>query len=171
MSLRLAGIAMLIIACTAAGCIASAGLKRQAADMRRIRSMIEKIRLMIRYEAVEVTEIAARLAEDRSLSELAFLRQLSDECSGCLDGGETFANCWHRAAENCGFSGDAAELLFSLGEILGSCDCEGQLSALSLAAVRADRLIERADEDYKAKGRLYRSLGAVAGALIAVIVI
>ena len=40
-----------------------------------------------------------------------------------------------------------------------------------LPARKTDRLIIDAGEQYKAKGRLYRALGAIAGAVIAVIIV
>ena len=58
-----------------------------------------------------------------------------------------------------------------MGNVLGSCSCDGQLSALSLACEETDRLIIDAGEQYEAKGRLYRALGAIAGAVIAVIIV
>ncbi|MCM1577876.1 MAG: stage III sporulation protein AB [Ruminococcus sp.] len=171
--MKITGIVILILSSCLAGCLASAELKRRAENMRRIRLMIEKLRLMIRYEALEVSEIARRLAEDESLGGLDFLTELTDSVSGFYgDGcGETFRACWRKAADNAGFPPDERDLLFNIGDILGSCDCEGQLSALSLCAAEADRLAALSLENSAAKGRLYRSLGAVAGALIAIMIV
>ena len=170
--MKIPGIIILIITSCAAGCFASAGLKSKAENMQQVRLMIEKLRLMIRYEAIEVSEISRRLAEDDSLSGLRFLGELWKNASLFYEGNETFCACWRRAVEtDWTFSGEERDLLYNIGDILGSCDCEGQLSALSLCGSEADRLAALAREAYAAKGRLYRSLGAVAGALIAIIIV
>lgn len=170
--MKMIGIIILVVTSSAAGCFASAELKSRAANMRQVRLMIEKLRLMIRYEALEVSEISRRLGEDESLGGIPFLKNLSENVPLFLEGRETFCECWRRSVRDCGvFSPEETALLFSIGDILGSCDCEGQLSALSLCGEEADRLAARSEEAYRAKGRLYRSLGAVAGALIAIIII
>lgn len=171
--IRLAGILLLLSMSVLTGCIAARDLKARVRAVREIRFLIEELRLMIRYEAPEVSEIARRLSEDDNFHELGFLRLLPGYAEAALSGGGTFREAWTRAlSEERGYlSEEDISLLERTGSILGSCDCEGQLSKLSVCSAEADRLCEEAREQYSAKGRLYRSLGAIAGALIAVIAV
>lgn len=131
--------------------------------------MTEKIRLMIRYEEATVYEIVRRCAEDESIKELEFTETL---CR-CTDENTPFSAAWSKAVRESRLrltDGDRS-LLMRIGNILGTTDCEGQLSTLSGILAEIDKAIEDAEEQYHAKGRLYRSLGAIAGAAIAVIIV
>lgn len=165
--MKTAGMVILLFMSVAVGCLAAHGLKRRVELLRAIRRMIESMRLMIRYEALETDEIIKRLAEDSSMSELTFINEIADEGS---------ENCFHDKWESAvktqsGLNDEDILLLLRIGSFLGTSDCEGQNSALEVAAAETDRLIEEAAGQYEAKGRLYRSLGAAAGALLAVIAV
>lgn len=172
--IKIAGIVLLLIMSALTGCFAAEGLKKRVKALRQIRIMLETLRLMIRYEALEVSEIARRLSEDPKLSDLKFLSPLHEYTEEYLhSGGMTFFEAWDRAvSENSEYLlAEDISLLRRVGGSLGTCDCDGQIAALSLCCAEADRLTADAEEQYKAKGRLYRSLGAIAGALIAVIAV
>lgn len=169
--MKIIGIALLAVMSVMCGCYASDGLKKRAAALKSFRTMVESIRLMVRYEALEVSDIVRRLSDDGALRGLDFiclLKSYMDE-----DNVTPFSKLWSKAADNgCeSFNEEDMELIKRTGNVLGSCDCEGQLSALSSIMAQADRLIAEADEQYKSKGRLYRSLGAAAGALIAIVIV
>lgn len=172
--IRITGIILLLIMSVCTGWLAAGNLKKRVRALRQLRAMLEEIRILIRYEAAEVSEIIRRICNSSGFEELLFLNALSD-CGDrlCAYDGETFSDLWNKAlSERPGsFSEEDLELIGRIGSCLGTCDCEGQLSALSLLMVQTDKLITEAEEQYNAKGRLYRSLGAVAGALIAVLVV
>ena len=66
---------------------------------------------------------------------------------------------------------ESREILKELGGILGSADGESQAAALLLLEERLNRLLAAAEEKSAADGRLCRSLGALAGLLLAVLAI
>lgn len=172
--IKLAGTILLLCMSALAGSFAAQNLKERTSALRQARLLFESLRLMIRYEALEVTDIVERISASRSFPDLAFIPALKSGCERYMETGEyTFSEIWDKALyENKGaFTDEDAALLSGVGGILGSCDCEGQLSAISSACAEADRLIIQSAEQYAAKGRLYRALGAIAGALIAVIII
>lgn len=171
--MRIAGIVLLLIMSALTGCFAADGLKTRLRAVKQIRMMLETLRLMIRYEALEVSEIARRLSGDEKLNGLKFLVPLHTYTEEAFISGGTFYEAWDRAlSENTEYlAAEDIALLRRTGSILGSCDCDGQLSSLSLCCAEADRLAAEAEEQYRSKGRLYRSLGAIAGALIAVIAV
>lgn len=59
--------------------------------------------------------------------------------------------------------------LLSLANIIGSSDTHGQLSAISMVEELLKRQRAEAQEAKEKKGRLYRSLGALAGAGMVII--
>lgn len=170
--MKLAGICIVAAMPLLSGRIAAGALKKRVSSLRQMRELIGSLSLMIRYEALEVDEIALRL-KDGGFDELSFVKLLGSSTEKLKDGEKTFREIWDLAADKCddGFAAEDTELLRRIGSVIGSCDTEGQLSALSLYALRADKLISDAEEQYKAKGRLYCSLGAVAGALMALIAV
>ena len=64
---------------------------------------------------------------------------------------------------------EVKEVLLELGEELGTTDLEGQLSALSQAHIQLQRFQDTYRVTYQKKGKLYRSLGLLAGLLLAVL--
>ena len=66
-------------------------------------------------------------------------------------------------------SPEVKEVLLELGEELGTTDLEGQLSALSQAHIQLQRFQDTYRVTYQKKGKLYRSLGLLAGLLLAVL--
>lgn len=168
------GVIILLLMSALTGCLAAGGLRKRLKALRQLRAMLEALRLMIRYEALEAEQIAARLADDETLDELKFLIPLKEYSAKAFETGEeTFAQIWKRAVEDApgSFSEEDADLIVRIGANIGVSDCEGQLAALTLACAENERLIAEAQEQYHAKGRLYRALGAVAGAVIAVIAV
>ncbi|MGN0641678.1 MAG: stage III sporulation protein AB [Huintestinicola sp.] len=175
MPAKIIGIFILITMSALTGCLAANGLKRRVDALRQLKLMLENIRLMIRYEAAPLGEIVCRLCESGAYGRLDFLPSLRESLEGedIYSAEMNFNLFWSAALEEHrgAFSEEDMTLLANLGSVLGTTDAEGQLSALSLAEAETSNLISGANEQYRAKGRLYRSLGAVAGALIAVVII
>lgn len=172
--IKLIGTILLLITSVMTGSFAAEGLKAEVSTLKKVRLMLESLRLMIRYEALEVAEIVRRLSEDSSLSGLKFISSIKKYSDDCFENGYmTFSEIWEKAInENRGdLSDEGVSIISRTGRILGSCDCDGQLSAMSILCEETDRLIIEAKEQYLAKGKLYRALGAVAGAFIAVIAV
>lgn len=172
--IKLIGTILLLFMSALTGSFAAEGLRARVRELKQLRLCLESLRLMIRYEALEVSEIARRLSEDSTFSGLAFiapLKKYTDEA--CERGDMSFGEAWDKALnENRGNLSEEDILIASrAGNILGSCDCDGQLSALTLLCEETDRLILEAKEQYMAKGKLYRALGAITGAVIAVIAV
>ena len=63
------------------------------------------------------------------------------------------------------------KLLCELGRVLGTSDIDGQISALELISRSAEQLTEKYGEEYRKKGRLYRSIGVLAGVTAGIMVI
>ena len=75
---------------------------------------------------------------------------------------------WQSKGKNSLNDSDISHLL-SLANIIGSSDSDGQLSAISMVEELLKRQRAEAQEAKEKKGRLYRSLGALAGAGMVII--
>nr|WP_242823071.1 stage III sporulation protein AB [Ruminococcus flavefaciens] len=63
------------------------------------------------------------------------------------------------------------KLLIDFGNILGTTDIEGQISSIAAQITLMEGLREQRMAEYRQKGRLYRSLGVMAGVMIGIIII
>lgn len=63
------------------------------------------------------------------------------------------------------------ELMASLADIVGASDTEGQLSALEMIETLLQKQRNEAISAQQKKGKLYRSLGALAGASMVVLLL
>ena len=102
--ISLVGTVFLMTASVAAGSFAAESLKKRLKTLKQVRIMLEALRLMIRYEALEVSEIIRRLSENNELSDLGFITYLQKYSAKCFDDGEmTFDGLWEKAiSENSG---------------------------------------------------------------------
>ena len=93
--IRLVGTVFLLTASVAAGSFAAESLKKRLKTLKQVRIMLEALRLMIRYEVLEVSEIIRRLSENNELSDLGFIAFLQKYSTKCFDDGEmTIDGLW-----------------------------------------------------------------------------
>lgn len=151
-------------ACAASGLWKSAQLKKRALLLSELKQLTEELCAAIRYTAPTLNE-------------------LSDGCGGIF--GELLnearrdtsdiKSAWGTAAlklsELSYTEKSESELMLSLGQKLGTCDAEGQLSMLSLYCEKLKRLSDEAEENARVRGKLFRSVGTLLGAGAAILVI
>ena len=130
--------------------------------------MTDKISTLIRYRSFTVYEIAENLKNDSSLFELSFLKYINYKNTEV-----SFEKVWCEALkkdkenfENCDFSEIKA-----LGIELGKSDRDGQISSLALHRSNFEKYLIEAEAQKQTKGRLYQSLGTLAGVLLAILLI
>ena len=58
-----------------------------------------------------------------------------------------------------------------IGRNLGTSELEGQLGAVRSRQAELESIISAAEDEYRRKARLYRSLGVLAGVFIALILV
>lgn len=110
-------------------------------------------------------------AEVESLSCLSCIATASD----LLKSGTSFPVAWKKAVRS--FSKDSTmikedlEILASLAEVIGASDLEGQLNALEMAESQFQHQLDKARQAHEKKGKLFRSLGALAGIGLAIVLI
>ena len=70
---KITGIMLLLFMSAMTGFFAADSLRRRLCGLKALRNMLESLRLMVRYEALEVTEMVRRLCEGEISSEIGFI--------------------------------------------------------------------------------------------------
>ena len=166
--LKFIGTIIIISAATFTGCYFSAALKKRLILLKKLNYMLEEILLLLRYKSATVYEIAETLAVDERFYEFEFLRNIGR--------GEdiSFQQSWCVAVYGssfCGLKKSDIELIADIGKKLGTSDLDGQVSTVMLQRSELETAISSAEEEYAKKAKLYRSLGALTGAFVAIMLI
>lgn len=158
--------------CALTGNYFSAGLKKRVAALKAADLMLAEIKLMIEYNSADVYEITEALAGHEGLKILWFLSELDLMLKNSHE--VPFGVQWEEAVRKweCPFfKGEERKLIVSVGENLGRSGIDGQLRFIEMARQELSGIISRAEEENVRKGKLYRSLGALSGALAAVLLV
>lgn len=156
--------AALFAACTAVGLRQSRILKLRVENLGELEQLCTEISLEMRCAAPPLERLAESLHGE-------FARLLNIE----LSNGRDIRGAWADSCEKLGKAAfcktDERQLLKELGAALGTTSAESQLGLLELYRGRFSELRSAALEEYRQKGRLFRSVGALAGAGAAVLVL
>ena len=166
--LKLICIGGIVLAASCCGIYFSAALKDRIISLKRISCMLEEIFILLKYRSATVYEILETLRRDERFAELSFLNEQK------FSADNSFQQVWCEAVERNipkGLKKSDAELLSDVGRKLGTSDLEGQLSALELRQAELNSAISAAEEEYRRKAKLYRSLGVLAGVFIAIMLV
>ncbi|MGN0553218.1 MAG: stage III sporulation protein AB [Oscillospiraceae bacterium] len=161
---------IIIIVCTLMGSYFSERLKQKCIFLKEISYMLEELRLLIEFESAEVGEIIQRLMKNQRLSELGFIKNIADR----MDVGTDFGSLWENAVEMQQYSflsSEEKEFIKEIGRKLGKSDINGQINAIKFEKNELENMIRSAADDYCRKAKLYRSLGVLCGAFIAIMFI
>lgn len=166
--IRFIGVALIFIASAYVGINLSENIRRKKERFILIRKILSEISEFIRWNSLTMSEIAVRLSNNNEFIRQDFIKNLSDE----IQKNRSFPQAWERAI-NCDktLSDEEKKLLYDAGAALGTTDIDGQLSSLEFYISQADKMAEEENERYKVKGKMYRSLGAVFGAMIGILII
>ena len=168
MLLRISGALLVAAAVTLAGYMKSEALYRREIRCRSIRECLIRSSYLIRYRSLTVYELCAELKNSPFSSDLSFINSLPEEHIQ----GIGFSSLWESALDmQTDMETEERQLLHRLGSELGNSDTEGQLKMLAALAEEASILHERRRTEYETHGRLWRSVGVLAGLMAAVLII
>lgn len=162
--MRLAAGLIMLVLFAVWGCRKSGILKRRCMLLQELRLMLEQYSIEISCTAPTLEELAKQGSGEFG----AILRE-------CAQGTSDIRRAWSAAVEqlaalpHCG--AEEAEVFSQLGQALGTCPAESELSLLRLYSARLDKLCEQAEKIAEKKGRLYRSGGVLAGLGAAVLLL
>ncbi|MBQ8725133.1 MAG: stage III sporulation protein AB [Oscillospiraceae bacterium] len=158
--LKAAGLLCIIVCGAGLGAAASLTLRRRIVVCIALRYFLQELGIMMRCTGDTLSALISGLAHSESCAALPFLAETEKQ----LEEGVPFPEAWKGSVSKAaGITSEMKELLLSLGECLGTSDLAGQLMNLERAGQQLDVIYEKALEQHRTKGKLYRCLGVLGG--------
>lgn len=158
--LKAAGLLCIIVCGAGMGTGASAMLRNRITVCKALRYFFQELGIMMRCTGDTLSALIEGLAYSESCGTLGFLR----EAVLLIEKGEPFPLAWKRSVStSSGLTSEIRDMLLSLGDSLGTSDLAGQLMTLERAEHELEVIYEKALEQYRTKGKLYRCLGVLGG--------
>ncbi len=166
--IKLLGALCFVFAGAIYGAEKSSSLKNKCTGCREIRSLIVKISILIRYRGLNVYEIVRELKASSDIVNLSFIENLPSE----FKAGSDFHKLWCTAVENdISIGKDESKILCKFGNVLGTSDIEGQLLSIESILEELKNIEQIRQDEYRRKGKLYRSLGVLFGVMTGILLI
>lgn len=171
--LRTAGLALIVLACTALGAGMGRQLLERVCALKEMERLLSMLKGEIRYAATPLGDAFAQLSGRCGERYRAFLAGLSRALN--MRGGkgiaELFQECAEATLQKSGLTRADIEQLLQLGMRLGYLDCEMQVHAIELyqEELAADRAA--AEADYREKAKVFRSLGFLGGLFLVILLL
>lgn len=151
------------------GIILSERLNKRVKELELILIFLDKLKTCLIYQNLPTNEMIDLLSENSSCKSLLFLKP----CQELLSNQTGFPLAWESAIEQSKdkmhLNDTDYSLLLSLSDIIGSSDTKGQLNAIGMVEKLLGDQRKEAQQAREKKGKLYRSLGALAGAGMVII--
>lgn len=166
--MKTAGILFVFAASICAGCYASYNIKAQCRTVRLLETLLEDFMIYIRYQSLPMEDLLALFAEHENYQEIAFLQRVRAAFRPEMPSHLLWCEEVRRDGQ---IVPPAQEILCALGNVLGTTDVQGQLTALETHRLQMHKLADTMQENCQKKGALYRHLGLLAGAMLAVLLL
>ncbi len=165
------GAALIFAACTSEGMFLAYRLARRAETLKKCLEFLETVMVDVKYSMEPVYELFEYLCAGGRYETLLFPRL----CYEQMENGTPFPKALRGAVEQSRrrleLTAVDAELLSSLGDILGSTDAEGQQLLLEGRRAELKQLYEEAQRQSEKLGKLWRTSGVLAGAAALVLIL
>lgn len=165
MNLLFSGVTVMFGAAT--GIWLSKRLKERERFMASVILLIKELTVQIKYTNSEIGVVLKTAAQNEAYRNLLFVTA----CDHISEDGD-FHPLWNEGVKKQPYLTAAdRELLFALGDRLGATDLDGQLSFLELTCEMLKKQQQEASENYRKKGRMYRSVGILCGLAAGIMVL
>ena len=165
MNIFLSAITVLFGAAT--GIWFSKRLKERERFMSSVILLIKELTVQIKYTNSEIGFMLKNASQNEAYQNLLFVTS----CTNISENGD-FHRFWNDGVKKQPYlTPTDRELLFVLGDRLGGTDLDGQLSFLELSCEMLKKQQQEAAENYRKKGRMYRSIGLLCGLAVGIIVL
>lgn len=171
--LKVLGVCLVVLSCTALGFERSLKLSRRLSGLRELQRMVLLIKGEISYRKEALPGALIRAAGRLAPPFSDFLRNVAkraDAYDGIL-----FADIFMQEAETAfrdsALTKEDKEELRQLGQYLGYLDISQQENAMALFQQELERKIQAVQAEIPVKKRLYQSLGVLGGIFLAITLI
>lgn len=168
MLMKLIGMLIITASTTLTGIYASNQLSQRKKRIQVLILMIDRIASLIEFRALKTGDILKSIASDKSFESLEFLKNADELHQKDM----SFSGAWNQAVSNDDTVGDEErQQLIMLGSSLGTSNIKGQLSMLKIYRQNMENIFNTFSQESLNKGKLYRSLGILAGVFISVMLV
>jgi stage III sporulation protein AB len=133
--------------------------------------MLNLIKTQLEFCNAPIDDMLSYLKEKRELSYLSFIERCGELC--CM--GEQFPIAWKTSIDESkqlsALKKEDADILYSLGNALGTTDLNGQLSICDFHINAVKDKMVHARENFKTYAKVYSTMGVLIGAALGVILI
>ncbi len=137
-------------------------------ELRKFIIMLDEMSVLIRFRATRTRDLIDELSKQENLSNFVFLNLLTD----FMDMEDDINISWKTAASRTLFlTRSDKDILIGVGEQIGSTDVDGQLSMLELSRMLAEKNLNQAEDEYRTKGRMLRTVWMLCGLAAGIMVI
>lgn len=160
--LRVVGSLLVVGGCCLWGFRAADELSKR---VRLLEDFIQAVRVLERELALfcpPLPQLLEQMEQGRGTSAAAFFRR----CRTKLEQENSFTGVWAEEVENLPLGRQERRLLYGLGQVLGRYDDRGQAEMAGHIRSELEACADRARQDNRSRGRLYRTLGATAGGFL-----
>jgi stage III sporulation protein AB len=168
MYLKIIGLIAIFIGCTLCGMMMSMKLTKRVRQIESFICAVGLIATEIRYFASPVEAIMEKLDQIEDYKQL----KVFEICKANLKNTNRFSQAWESAIKesekSLALQSADYESLLWFGRALGTTDVEGQLANCERCCEQLSQRLIIAREDSGKKGKMYSSLGILAGIFIAV---
>lgn len=158
---------LLVVACTTSiGISMAQALSRRVKELEGCIALVTGLEGELSYSLAPPDEAVARLEEREAAQEAPFL----SACAALCRKGAPFPEAWRKAigTQSGSLTQEDAAIVEALADTLGQCDLDGQLSSLTHAKSLLSMQLSAARERCESHGKLYRTMGLLAGAFVVV---
>lgn len=163
MPFKTIGLVFIFIVCTAAGFLKSLTISKRVKELEAFCGAFAQISTEIRYFASPTDVIMKKL---ESMSEYKNLKVFT-YCKEELLVNRNFQSSWKKAVEKAvpylSINKDDAETIKRFGESFGTTDVEGQTANCEEYSSLLNKRLDSARADKASRGKMYTSLGILAG--------
>lgn len=161
-SFRLIGAICVFVCGTAGGFIVSDKLKNRKDFLKDFIAFLSALEINIRYRCSDIVDVVKRSAPKG--------------ISGCFDFSyDDFSAIWSnftdRIKKTSELKDEEINLITEFGSKIGTTDADGELNNILLYKEFFEKSYYNSLEEYKTKSKLYKTLGCLFGAVVAIIII
>lgn len=170
---KLLGSCLILGSSTAIGFFLSSRLRERIAELEMIKKLLLMLRGEIKYNHATLSEGFQTIARRMDNLYGRFLAKMSEEMDSME--GQTLAQIWERCLveglRESALNKEDREKLIAMGGQLGYLDIEMQLSTIELYLEQLQQELESARENLKRNGKLYQTMGVIAGIFVVILMV
>ncbi len=150
------------------GILISNKFRNRVADLKELRSALNMLQTKIKFTYMPLPDIFKEISEQTNSKVGNIFKVASIKMEFTTAG-----NAWKQAIDlsDINLNSEDVNTLKGLGKLLGQTDVEGQISEIELVEKFIDVQIQKAENECQKNQKLYKTLGAVIGLGIVIILI